>query len=266
MDLIDRALREDGAFRDATAPVVGRARVRGRLVAKQDLVVCGLRTAREVFRKLGARFVPKSRDGRRVRRGATLATVAGPAGRVLAAERVALNFLQRLCGIATLTRRYVERARPARILDTRKTTPGLRELEKYAVKCGGGKNHRMGLDDGVLIKDNHIATVNDIETLRERVLELRARERRIEMEAETVEQALMFSTFPIDVLMLDNFPVSRLRRAVRLVRSIRSDLLIEASGGVTLANVRAVARTGVDWISVGALTHSAPSVDISLEL
>lgn len=267
MDIVRRALQEDGALRDVTSPIVGNARARGRFTAKQDLVVCGLDVARDVFRRVGASFVPRTRDGRRVKKGAVLAVVSGSARRILAGERVALNFLQHLSGVATLTRRFAELAKPARILDTRKTTPGLRALEKYAVKCGGGFNHRMGLHDRVLIKDNHIHAIGDLETVREKVYDLRARtDLRIEIEAQTLEQALLFSTFPIDVLMMDNFTVPELRRAVRLVRSIHPKLAIEASGGVNLKTVRAVARTGVDWISVGAITHSAPAVDISLDL
>jgi nicotinate-nucleotide pyrophosphorylase (carboxylating) len=265
-DIVRRALMEDGAFQDVTSPIVGDAPARGRFVAKQDLVVCGLAVAREVFRQVGATLIPKARDGARLRRGGVIATVSGRARKVLAGERVALNFLQRLSGIATLTRRFVDLARPARVLDTRKTTPGLRALEKHAVRCGGGLNHRMGLHDGVLIKDNHVAAIGDFEALREKVCALRPEVRRIEIEAQTLEQALLFSTFPIDVLMLDNFGIPALRKAVRLVRSVHPGLTIEASGGVTLATVRAVARTGVDWISVGALTHSAPAADLSLEL
>jgi len=263
---VRRALEEDGALRDLTGPVVGDRPVRGRIVAKQDLVVCGLDVAREVFRQAGARLVPRTRDGRRARRGAVLAVVSGPARRVLAAERTALNFLQRLSGIATLTRRFVERARPARIFDTRKTAPGLRDLDKYAVRCGGGCNHRKGLHEGAMIKDNHVAIVGDPEALREKVWELAAAGRPVVIEAQTVEQALLFATFPVEVVMLDNFTSAGLRRAARLVRAVNPAVEIEASGGVTLGNVRAVARTGVDRISVGALTHSAPAADLSLEL
>ena len=157
-------------------------------------------------------------------------------------------------------------AKPARVFDTRKTTPGLRELEKYAVRCGGGYNHRMGLHDGVMIKDNHIAALGDLEELREKVVELSSKGRPIVLEAASHEQALLFATFPIQVLMLDNFSIPGLRRAVRAVRKIHPKLEIEASGGVNLGTVRAIARTGVDRVSVGALTHSAPAVDISLEL
>jgi nicotinate-nucleotide pyrophosphorylase (carboxylating) len=265
-DLVRRALEEDGALRDLTGPIVGNVRARGRLVAKQDLVACGLDVARDAFRQVGAALVPRVKDGARLKKGAVLATVSGPARRILAGERVALNFLQRLSGVATLTRRFVELARPARIFDTRKTTPGLRALEKHAVRCGGGHNHRAGLHDGVMIKDNHIAAVGDLEALREKVHALAARRLPIVIEAQSLEQALVFSTFPVQVLMLDNFAPAALRRIVRLVRAVHPRLEIEASGGVNLKTVRAIARTGVDRISVGALTHSAPACDISLDL
>ncbi len=265
-DLVRRALREDGAFRDVTSPIVGRARARGRFVARQDLVLCGIPAAAEVFWQMGAAFSSRARDGDRVRKGAAFAAVSGPARRVLAGERTALNLLQRLSGVATLTRRFVDLARPVRVYDTRKTTPGLRALEKYAVRCGGGHNHRAGLSDGVMIKDNHVAAIGDLETLRERVFELAERGLPVVIEAQTLAQAVFFATLPVDVLMLDNFVPAALARAVRSVRSIHPRLAIEASGGVTLETVRAVCRTGVDRVSVGALTHSAPAVDISLDL
>jgi nicotinate-nucleotide pyrophosphorylase (carboxylating) len=185
---------------------------------------------------------------------------------VLAGERVALNFDQQLSGVATITRRFADLARPARVFDTRKTTPGLRALEKYAVRCGGGHNHRMGLSDGVMIKDNHIAAIGDLDALREKVEALASKGKPVVLEAATYEQALLFATFPVQVLMLDNFDVPGLKRAVRAVRNLNPKLEIEASGGVNLKTVAAIARTGVDRVSVGALTHSAPAVDISLEL
>jgi nicotinate-nucleotide pyrophosphorylase (carboxylating) len=265
-DLVRRALREDGAFRDVTSPIVGNARARGRFVAKQDLVLCGLPFAAETFRQVGARFRAKARDGARVRKGTVVATVEGPARRVLAGERTALNFVQQLSGVATLTRRFVDLARPVRVYDTRKTTPGLRLAEKYAVRCGGGRNHRVGLSDGVMIKDNHIAAVADHDLLREKVHELSARGLSIVIEAQSYEEAVLFSTFPVGVVMLDNFTPAALRRAVRAIRTLDPSLEIEASGGVTLKTVGAIARTGVDRVSVGALTHSAPAVDLSLEL
>jgi nicotinate-nucleotide pyrophosphorylase (carboxylating) len=266
MDPVKRALVEDGAFRDITSAIIPNRRVTGRFLAKQDLVVCGLDLARQAFRHVGVAFRPKVRDGKVAKRGAILAVVTGPARRVLAGERVALNFVQQLSGVATITRNFAELAKPARVFDTRKTTPGLREFEKYAVRCGGGHNHRMGLSDGVMIKDNHIAAIGDLDLLREKVEALAAKGQPIVLEAATHEQALLFATFPIQVLMLDNFDVPGLKRAVRAVRNLNPHLEIEASGGVNLKTVRAVARTGVDRVSVGALTHSAPAVDISLEL
>jgi nicotinate-nucleotide pyrophosphorylase (carboxylating) len=266
MDIVKRALLEDGAFRDLTSAIIPNRRVTGRFLAKQDLVVCGLVLARLAFRHVGVSFTPRVRDGQAAKKGAILAVVSGPARRVLAGERTALNFVQQLSGVATITRRFADLAKPARVFDTRKTTPGLRAHEKYAVRCGGGYNHRMGLHDGVMIKDNHIAAINDLEVLREKIEALAAKGRPIVLEAATHEQALLFATFPVQVLMLDNFTIPGLRRAVRAVRNLNPKLEIEASGGVTLKTVRAIARTGVDRVSVGALTHSAPAADISLEL
>lgn len=266
MDVVKQALQEDGAFRDITSAIIPNRRVRGAFLAKQALVVCGLDLAHRAFRHVGVAFIPRVRDGRTVNPGAILATVAGPARRVLAGERTALNFVQQLSGVATLTRRFVQMAKPARVYDTRKTTPGLRELEKYAVRCGGGHNHRMGLHDGVMIKDNHIAAIGDPESLRDRIQDLAAQGQAIVLEASTLDQARLFATFPIRVLMLDNFDVPGLRRAIKAVRKLNPGLEIEASGGINLKTVHSIARTGVDRVSVGALTHSAPAVDISLEL
>ncbi len=266
MDPVKRALVEDGAFRDITSAIIPNDRVSGRFLAKQDLVVCGLDLARQAFRHVGVAFHPKVRDGKFAKKGDILAVVTGPARRVLAGERVALNFVQQLSGVATITRKFADLAKPARVFDTRKTTPGLRELEKYAVRCGGGHNHRMGLSDGVMIKDNHIAAIGDLDALREKVEALAAKGKPIVLEAASHEQALLFATFPVQVLMLDNFDVPGLKRAVRAVRNLNPRLEIEASGGINLKTVRAIARTGVDRVSVGALTHSAPAVDISLEL
>ena len=266
MDIVKRALVEDGAFRDLSSAIIPNHRVTGRFLAKQDLVVCGMDLARSAFGHVGVAFAPKFRDGKPAKRGSILATVAGPARRVLAGERTALNFLQQLSGVATITRRFADLARPARVFDTRKTTPGLRALEKHPVRCGGGYNHRMGLDDGVMIKDNHIAAIGDLDALREKVEALAAKRKPIVIEAQSLDQALLFATFPVQVLMLDNFSVAELRRAVPKVRALSPTLEIEASGGVNLKTVAAIARTGVDRVSVGALTHSAPAVDISLDL
>ncbi len=266
MDRVQQALTEDGAFRDVSSPVVPNLRVRGVLLAKQDLVVAGMDCAAHAFRLMGVRCVPKFKDGRFAKKGSRLALVEGPARRVLGAERTALNFLQQLSGVATLTRRFVELARPARIFDTRKTVPGLRDLQKRAVLSGGGHNHRRGLHDGAMIKDNHIAAVGDLDALREHVEALCRRDIPVVIEASSEAQALLFATFPVRVIMLDNFTPAAMKRAVPKIRALNPEVEIEASGGVTLKTVKTVARTGVDRISVGALTHSAPACDISLEL
>lgn len=271
---VARALREDLGRGDVTsAATVPLHRVAvGLFTMKQAAVVAGLDAAREVFRQVGgARFLPSVRDGAEVRAGRVIAEIAGRARSILAGERVALNFLQRLSGVATLTRRYVRAVRGtrARILDTRKTTPGLRALEKRAVEAGGGMNHRLGLWDAALIKDNHVEAVGDDAALARAVAELRRRRGpafRIEIEAQSRDQALRFARMDVDVVMLDNLSVGLMRELVPRLREINPALTIEASGGVTLKTVRGVAATGVDWISVGALTHSAPAVDLSLEL
>lgn len=271
---VARALREDLGRGDATSAATvppGRTAV-GLFTLKQPAVVAGLDVAREVFRQVGgAKFLPSVRDGAEVRAGAVIAEIAGRARSILAGERVALNFLQQLSGVATLTRRYVRAVKgtKARILDTRKTTPGLRALEKRAVAAGGGLNHRMGLWDAALIKDNHVEAAGDDESIVRAIAGLR-RSRgpsfRIEIEAQSRAQALRFAAMDVDVIMLDNLPVAAMRELVPRIRGINPSLTIEASGGVTLKTVRAIAATGVDWISVGALTHSAPAVDLSLEL
>jgi nicotinate-nucleotide pyrophosphorylase (carboxylating) len=271
---VRRALEEDVGAGDVTSlyTVPPKRKAVGIFLAKQAAVVAGLETATEVFRQIGgARFLPVVKEGARVKERATIAEIAGNARSILAGERTALNFLQRLSGTATLTRQFVEKVRGTRaqILDTRKTTPGLRLLQKAAVRAGGGTNHRMGLYDAAMIKDNHVEAAGDEEALREAVLALRAEKGpnfRIEVEAQTEEQALAFVTFDLDVLMLDNLAVPVMKKLVPFLRKLNPSLTIEASGGVTLKTVRAIAETGVDWISVGALTHSAPSVDISLEL
>lgn len=267
--LVARALREDVGRGDITtrATVPRDRRATGTIFTREPAVVCGLDVARAAFMLLDPtlRVRALTRDGRRVKAGAPLLRIRGRARAILTGERVALNFLQRLCGIATVTAEYVRRVRGtrARILDTRKTTPGLRELEKYAVRCGGGVNHRRGLDDAALIKDNHLALGGD---LAEAVRRLKARRVTIEVEAQSMRQVREQAELPVDVIMLDNFPLADMKRAVAWLRRVRSDVQIEASGGITLKTVRAVARTGVDRISVGALTHSVRSLDISLDI
>ena len=269
--IVASALAEDLGRGDVTseATIPASTRAIGHLVARQRAVVAGLDVAREVFRQVGGTaWRSPAKNGDAIRPGRVVAEIRGRARSILAGERVALNFLQRLSGTATLTRAFVDAVKGtgAKILDTRKTTPGLRVLEKAAVIAGGGTNHRLGLYDAALIKDNHIATRPP---LVEAVEELRYRHGprfRIEIEAHTRRHALLFADMDIDVLMLDNMSAATMRSVVREIRKIRPKLLIEASGGVTLKTVRAIAKTGVDWISVGAITHSAPAVDFSLDL
>jgi nicotinate-nucleotide pyrophosphorylase (carboxylating) len=204
-------------------------------------------------------------DGARVQPGDVLFTAAGPVIDLLRAERVALNLVQRLCGIATLTSRFVDKVMllPVKIVDTRKTTPGLRMLEKYAVRVGGGHNHRFNLADGILIKDNHIAACGSIQKAVKRVRERAPHTLKIEVEAETLEQVEACLAADVDIIMLDNMSPELMRQAVRLVKG---RALLEASGGINLDNIRSVAETGVNLISIGALTHSAPACDISMEM
>ena len=267
--IVSAALAEDIGRGDVTseAMIPPSMRATGRLVARERAVVAGLDVAREVFRQVGGvAWKSRATDGDRVRPGQTVAEIRGRARSILTAERVALNFLQRLSGTATLTRAFVDAVKGtgAKILDTRKTTPGLRALEKAAVVAGGGMNHRFGLHDAALIKDNHIAAARGIGPAVEALRRRRGARFRIEIEAQSRAQALAFAELDIDVLMLDN--MRNLRPLVAELRKIRPKLLIEASGGVTLKTVRAIAKAGVDWISVGALTHSAPAVDFSLDL
>ena len=232
------------------------------VLAKEPGVVCGLEVATAVFAELGVGFEPLVVEGTEVE-AQPIADVEGPARGVLTGERLALNLIGRLSGIATLTRRYVDAVEGtgATILDTRKTTPGLRALEKHAVATGGGTNHRFGLDDGVLVKDNHLRLTGGIAAA---VAGLRAAtDLPVEVEAETLEQVREAIEAGADAILLDNMTPDELREAVALVAG-RAKL--EASGGVTLDTVRAIAETGVDFISVGALTHSARSLDVSLEV
>jgi nicotinate-nucleotide pyrophosphorylase (carboxylating) len=271
VDTVERlayaALAEDVGEGDVTtdATIDADASGEAELVLREPGVVCGLDVAEAVFRALDAelRFERLIEDGTLVGSATAVARVSGPLRAILTGERTALNFLGLLSGIATLTRRYVDAVAGTgtAILDTRKTTPGLRVLEKHAVAIGGGRNHRLGLDDGVLVKDNHLRAAGSIA---EAVGRLRAATHLpVEVECDTLEQVSEALAAGADALLLDNMRVDELRAAVALARG-RARL--EASGGVTLDNVRAVAETGVDEISVGALTHSARSLDVSLEL
>ena len=269
-EAVRRALAEDLGGGDVTtrAVVPATAQARAHVVAREPVVVAGLAFAEAAFQAMSphVRLLRNVSDGDEVRAAMPLLTVSGPAQALLSAERVALNFLQRLSGIATLTARYVAAiaGTQARILDTRKTTPGWRRFEKYAVACGGGTNHRFGLFDQVLIKDNHLATLAGRHRDPVAVAVQRARTAfprlRIEVETDTLRQVRQAVAAGAEIILLDNMPLALLRKAVTLVRG---RALTEASGGVTLQTARAIAETGVDYISVGALTHSAPAVDLA---
>src|SRR6516165_691645 len=271
-DPIAAALKEDLGNGDITTEffVPEALHARGRIVAREPAVVAGTGAAAEVFRKIdpGTEVQIVHQDGDAVVAGDVIIEVRGLARSILKAERVALNFLQRLSGVATLTRQFVDAVgnHPAKILDTRKTTPGLRVLEKAAVVAGGGVNHRSGLYDMVLVKDNHLAALGDLSNFAERIRRLR-QERpniRIEVEADDLEQARAFVEVDgIDVILLDNMTPAQIREAVALRRN---NIKFEASGGITLKNVKRVAATGVDYISIGALTNAARAIDLALEM
>jgi nicotinate-nucleotide pyrophosphorylase (carboxylating) len=285
-EAVRRALSEDLGQGDVTSEALISRAARGRafIVCRASGVVAGLTVAEEVFRQLrpSAIFKPLTADGRRVRRGQKVAEIVGPVRTLLAGERTALNFIQRLSGIATLTRRCVEAVagRDVKILDTRKTTPGLRALEKYAVRAGGGANHRMGLYDQVLIKDNHLnallaeADGDRLEAVRLAVL--RARERvgkkmLVEVEVESLAMVQAAIAADADIIMLDNMTRAQMRSAARSVRAHRKKLrarrpITEASGGVTPDQLARIAATGVDTISLGMLTHSAPAADYAMDI
>ncbi len=273
-ELVERFLEEDIGFGDITtlSVVPETARGRGRLIAKSPLVVAGLEVAQAAFEVVDARvqWCRAAADGMALQPGSVLAELDGPARAILTAERVALNLLQRLSGVATLTRRYVEAVQhtPARVIDTRKTTPGLRALEKYAVRVGGGHNHRFGLSDGVLIKDNHIAIVGSLEKAIAAVRANVSHLQKIEVEVDRIDQIPEALTAGADAILFDNMTPEQTREAVALVRSKPGGerILLESSGGVTLETVRDYAEAGVDLISSGALTHSAPAVDIGLDI
>ena len=272
-DPIAIALREDVGAGDITTEffVPNGLHALGRIIARERAIVAGGQTAAEVFRRVNPKLNVEvlQPDGTALLGGETILEVRGAAGSILTAERVALNFLQRLSGIATLTKEFVAAAgrSRAKILDTRKTTPGLRALEKAAVVAGGGANHRFNLNDMVLVKDNHLSAGSGFSGFASAIQRLRQKRPaiRIEVEADRLEQVRSFLEIDgIDVILLDNMKPSEMREAVAVGK--KKKIKFEASGGVTLKNVRQIAATGVDYISVGALTHSARAIDMSLEL
>lgn len=276
--LLEAALAEDIGPGDLTSEAVvpPEALARGVFVAREPGVLAGAPLLAPLFRKLDRAVEVRllKADGDRLGKGEAIATVNGPARAILAGERVALNFLQRLSGIASMTRRFVDKAAPhgARILDTRKTTPGWRFLEKYAVRAGGGLNHRMGLYDQVLIKDNHLLVAERRWPGRAVAAAIEAARAaapagvRIEVEADTLAQVRQAIEAGADIILLDNMGEAQMREAVAMARAASPRPILEASGGVTEERIAAIAATGVDWISAGALTHSAPALDIALDL
>lgn len=271
LDLIELALREDLALGDITSEstVPANRQATATMLVKQDGVISGMETARAVFSRVdpAVDFQTLVSDGARVTRGTPIATITGNARSILAGERTALNLIQRLSGIATITAEYVARLAGAKaiVVDTRKTTPGMRYLEKAAVRHGGGSNHRFNLGDAVLIKDNHLAAVGGANPIRDAVLAAKKRAPHTsKVEVEVVDLAGVREALAAgaDIIMLDNMSLDEMREAVGV---IDGRALVEASGGITLDAIAAVAATGVDLISSGALTHSAPSLDISLD-
>jgi nicotinate-nucleotide pyrophosphorylase (carboxylating) len=271
--VIEHALAEDLSWGDVTTEALIPPNLQGRasIVVKASGVLAGVEIAEMVFHKVdpSLQFKVLVSDGSKVQKGDIVARVEGRLASILKAERTALNFLQQLSGIASETANYVEATKgsPAQIMDTRKTTPGLRLLEKYAVRMGGGQNHRLHLGDGILVKDNHLAALRSQGvSLKEIIAQAKqkaASSLKVEVEVRTVEEALEASDAGADIIMLDNIRPEEIRRVVKLTGG---KVLLEASGGVTLDNIQAIAETGVDFISVGALTHSAKALDIGLDL
>ena len=266
-EIVRRALAEDLGWGDVTteATVSPDQRARGTILAKSACVVAGVQVAEEVFRQLdpAIAFHIRRSDSERCEPGDVIADARGSAAAMLTAERTALNLLQRMSGIATLTRAYVDAAGGSiTVLDTRKTTPTLRALEKYAVRAGGGTNHRSGLDDGILIKDNHIRLAGGVEEALRRMKQA-GQEMPIEIEAQSLDQVDEAIAAGADIILVDNLPIDQIREAVR---RIRGRAKVEISGGVTIERVPELSRTGATYVSVGALTHSAPAADISFEL
>jgi nicotinate-nucleotide pyrophosphorylase (carboxylating) len=267
-ELIEKALAEDLGPGDVTseATIPADSTSEAVILAKQHLVLAGIEVSREVFRSLdpAIQFTPFAKDGDIIHAGTELARLSGNTKALLAGERVALNLLQHMSGIATLTAKYVEKLKglKAEVLDTRKTLPGLRQLEKNAVRIGGGKNHRMGLYDMILIKDNHIKAAGSI-TKAVASARTKSGSLRIEVETCSLDEVREALAAKADIIMLDNMPIDVVREAVKL---IAGRALVEASGNVTLETVRRIAETGVDFVSSGSLTHSAPAADISMKI
>lgn len=279
--ILELALVEDKATSDVTTAITidPALRASATILAKQDCVVSGIGCIPrflDIYARLDKKSIgryevishPEMFDGVRVRKGQAIAVIRHNARVILSCERVILNLMQRMSGIATLTRQYVDaiKGTEAKVLDTRKTIPGLRVLDKYAVSCGGGENHRLDLSDGILIKNNHISLGGGIEKVLARAHQLRRGSQPIDIEVRTFDELRAALDNGAESLLLDNMTPAEVKKAVKIVRERGGDIPIEASGGIQLANIRKYAQTGVDYISVGALTHSAPAVDLSMKI
>jgi len=272
--IILQSLAEDACLKDVTTNLLisPKSRSQGYIIANEDAIVCGIDIAHRIFIQLDKtiQFKILVKDGKKVRKNFKIAMIKGKTHTLLKGERVALNFLAHLSGIATETSKYINAVRPfkTKILDTRKTTPGLRALEKYAVKCGGGHNHRFNLNEMVLIKDNHRMILQP-ESLEGPIKKIRRKTKKpIEVEVDNLNQLKQIINAKPDIILLDNMNLSRIKAAVNYVNKLKGGKkpLLEASGGVTLKNVRTIAKTGVDRISVGALTHSVRAINVSMEI
>lgn len=267
--IVEKALLEDIGTGDITTEFIipSNIKAKGIIKTSEEGVVAGLDIAHLIFKKLDSEiiFQEKIKDGAKVARGKVLAEISGSARTILKGERVALNFLQRMSGIATITSKFCQEVKdfPVRIVDTRKTTPGLRVLEKYAVLMGGGYNHRFGLYDAVLIKDNHIVVAGGIKSAINSVRKQISHMIKIEVEVENLSQLQKALEMEVDIVMLDNMELETMKEAVKMAKG---KSIIEVSGGITLGKVREIAQTGVDLISVGSLTHSVKSLDIGMEI
>ena len=267
--IVEAALSEDIGGGDITSDLLFKNNrvVSGNIKAKEPFILCGIEVAREVFNAVNpcVIFRANKKDGAKVKKGDVLAELTGNADDLMKGERTALNFIQHLSGIATYTSTFVEvvRGSRAKIVDTRKTIPGLRVLEKYAVRAGGGNNHRIGLFDGILIKDNHIAACGGITEAVTRAISAAPHTLKVEVEVSNLDQVKEAIDAGADIIMLDNMGIDEMRNAVKV---IAGEAIVEASGNITLKNLSNVASTGVDIISSGAITHCAPSVDISMKI
>lgn len=270
--IIQTALAEDRVGHDITtnALIDKRQTSEAYIISRQDAVICGTAIVKEIFKITGnkVRAFAYHKDGAKIRKNEPVIFLKGNTRAILSDERVALNFLGHLSGIATLTSKFVEAVKPyhAKVFDTRKTTPGLRDLEKYAVRCGGGENHRRDLSDMGLIKDNHLSSLKDLSLADVIKIARRKTQKRVEIEVETLEQLKHVLPVKPDIILLDNMTPAQIQKAVLLKRKFKSRCLLEASGGITLKNIKQFAKTGVNRISVGTMTHSAAAINFSLEM